>query len=329
MNALSIVMCTKRREPKFDWFADGLARSFNEYPHIPFEVIVVDGCLWPTLDTNDGTRYRRESLESAVRGRFSYRHVEPKPNPWQGPYKKTQADKYALCNARNTGIAFARGSHFVLVDDCTVVGERWLYWHWEAARRSIVACGSFTSYNTAVVKNGVVESNDLHPSGTDSRGTAMRKGYGAWCWGLNVSYPVEALLNINGFDEKYDGAGGSEDCDLGVRLERYGIPIIYFPDCMIYQILETHELVCETSSWGNAPVRKQKELMLRDGKMHYASEMLIQDLHDDPIRTWTRGNEFNLRELRAKALAEGYGAFPTAFALGVDWRDGQRLEEMN
>lgn len=323
---ITAFMATARKNPQWQWAADSLVHNMNANPSVALEVIFVDKMLWPTSLGPIG--HRREELADAVAGRFSYRHVPPKPSAWQGPWRKTKRDFYALTNARNTAITLARGEHVIEFDDCTVLGKDWLYWHHRAAQKKIVAAGGFVSWNTATVVNGEVTGGEQHPN-QDSRGLDMKKGYGSWCWGLNVSYPLERLLEVNGFDELYDGQGGSEDCDLGVRVERTGCPIVFFPACEIHQILETHEAVCDIETWGKPQVRPQKERVLKhDGRGHFANEFLIQELFEDPTRTLARGTESNLRELRRHVLREGYGAYPTTFAVDKDWRDGQPLSEM-
>lgn len=317
---ITAILCTGREEPQFGWMADSLSRCLTYYQG-PFELIVVDMLLW-----RDSIKLeRRSSLADAVKGRFSYRHVTPKPTPWQGPYRKTSRDYYALCNARNTGIALARGSHVVLFDDCTVLDEQWLKWHGDAANKGLGVAGSFKSYLTATIVDGCVVSGELHPS-QEHRGPIISKAYGGWMWGLNTSFPLEWALKVNGYDEKYDGQGGSEDCCLGVRLERAGCTLVYIPECIINQILETHSPVCDFETWGKPQERKQKERLLLDGKMHFANELLIQELGLNPARTQPLGNEFSLRGLRDHALRTG--DFPTHNSLEVDWRDDERLENM-
>lgn len=315
---ITIVNCTARREPKFDWLADSIVQALN-FCDVPTEFICVDKLIW------SDAKNRREQLADAIKGRFSYRHVAPKPSPWQGPYRKTKSDYYDLCGARNTGIALARGTHVTLVDDCTVVDELWLQCHARAAKRGICLAGAFRSYTRAEIENGRVVRGELHPMGVDSRGEATKKCSGSWLFGLNCSFPVEAALKVNGYDEKYSGQGGSEDCNYGIRLEKFGCTTVYMGSCLIYQILETHEPVCEFAGWGVPQPRRQKELLLTDGRMHFANEYLIQEWLRKP-QVEPYGNDFDLRDLRRNALQ--HGTFPTERSLTHDWRDNQPLSDM-
>jgi GT2 family glycosyltransferase/peptidoglycan/xylan/chitin deacetylase (PgdA/CDA1 family) len=49
------------------------------------------------------------------------------------------------------------------------------------------------------------------------------------CWGGNVSMPREAFLRVGGFATDLLP---SEDCELGYRLARHGVPCVYVPDAM-------------------------------------------------------------------------------------------------
>lgn len=305
--------------------ADSLVHNLDANPGVGFELIVVDKLLWEKTAAE-----RMYQLAEAVNGRFSYRHVPPKPSPWQGPWRKTKSrDWYDLNNARNTGIALARGRHVALFDDCSLLGEYWLHWHLRAAERGVCAAGSFQSYNWAKIANGKIIEGELWGNGQgDHRGDALMKApSGGWMYGLNTSFPLEAALKVNGYDELYSGQGGSEDAQLGLQVELAGYQVVYFPDCKIYQILEHHEAVCEIETWGKPQKTPQKELVLADGIKHFANEWLIQEWFRAP-QILSRGNDFNLRELRKKVLSEGYKGFPTGRTLEVDWRDGARLETM-
>lgn len=320
---LSVALCTARRQPQFQWAADSFARAL-EHSLFPVELLVVDMMLWG--DTADR---RRAELAQAVAGRFPYTHVPPKPSPWQGPWRKTLGDYFAISSARNTALALARGEYVCYFDDCIALDEKYLLHMSHAAARGLALAGTFKGWNTAKVVDGRVIEGALHDAGNDNRGTNLISAPGGWFYALCCGAPLDAFLAINGFDERFDGAGGGEDCSAGVCIQRAGYKVVYDPGCLVHQILETHRPCCEDDSTGQTVYRKQKELILKaDGKPHYANEILVEALAEDQQRARSLGNEFELRELRAKVLREGYGAFPTTFALDTDWRDGQKLSEM-
>jgi len=56
---------------------------------------------------------------------------------------------------------------------------------------------------------------------------------GKWFWG-NMSIPLETILNLNGWDEHYDGGHGYREIDVGERAELLGQKILYDPENRIY-----------------------------------------------------------------------------------------------
>jgi hypothetical protein len=91
-DAVAIVYLTHRETPRFDWFADSLARQIGDDD---VEVIVVDGLFSPA---------RAEGFVALARGRFSCRPVPAKPTPYNGSHRVTGAEYFAAASARNTGL---------------------------------------------------------------------------------------------------------------------------------------------------------------------------------------------------------------------------------
>lgn len=321
----SIVTCTGRSQPQFAWLADSICRQ-TAFDVVDLEWIVIDAKLWTD---NNG---RRDQLIAAVNGRIRrVLHLPPKPCRWQGPMRLTRSDYFALSNARNTGLIVARGERVAFVDDCSLVDERWLERHLSWAGHGVA--GTYCTYQHAVVEKGVIVSGDYGGYGWDPRrsihSTSCRTN-GGWAYGLNHSFPLEVALRANGYDELYDGQGGSEDCDAGIRFERAGCPFVWDPECVVYQVLGSHEEIFGHVGWEmpDRPARPQKHLRIRrDGELHFANEVLAERLvFDDVTRHTPLGNPFSLLELRATYMATSDIAHPPLST--VDWRDGQPLSEM-
>lgn len=325
---LTVLTCTARPNPRFDVLADTLYHNLCVTP-AAIEWIIVDARLW--YDEN-----RREELSSAVKGRFAYQHVEPKPSLWQGPHRLTKSDCFDLNSARNTGICLAKYDHIVLLDDCLAADEDWLKYHLQAANKSILV-GTFESVLDCKLLNGkIVSYNNLkYAAEQDHRVQVLgdipfpAKCSGGWTYGLNFSFPLSTALELNGFDEMYSGAGGCDDVDFGVRAERFGTPIYFHVGCKVYQLMESHKAVCGVAGGASKALgeveKKHKEWLLKDGKMHFANERLIEKLFEQPLRYKSLYSP-NMRYLRS--LVQAGKPFPVPTGPKKDWRDGQPLQDM-
>ena len=333
---ISVITCTGRKDPRFKILADTIYANLQSIDpsgkFLWFEHIVVDMGLWHEPE------YRGQELADAVKGRFNYKHVAPKPNVWQGPTRLTKSDFYALCSARNTGLCCAKFNYIVLFDDCLAADMGWLQWHLQAARMHIALAGTYESIKNAKLENGKVVSYDvLPPSNADHRLSIVGdnplpvKAPTNWTYGLNVGFPLEAALCIGGYDEKYDGAGGVEDNDFGIRLGRAGVQVYFSSACKVFQLMDTHDAVCgEIGGWtgfegAGKKTRVQKEWLLKDGRMHYANERLIEVLYEQPNRVLPLQGPNLLME--RQRLSEGKG-FTIPVEPTRDWRDNQLLVDM-
>lgn len=69
----------------------------------------------------------------------------------------------------------------------------------------------------------------------DIRNTGVpRLVSGAEWWNCNASAPLQIILDVNGFDMRFAGGTSGEDCDIGLRLERAGLKIMYNPLAGMY-----------------------------------------------------------------------------------------------
>lgn len=317
---ITAILCTGRENPRFDVMADSLSTAINT-ARIPFELVVVDKLLW------GNEAIRRVELARAIDGRFAYTHIPPMLNTWQGPKRLCSRDYYALNDARNTGVCFARYNYISFFDDCSLLDENWLMYHARTAAKNVGIAGSFITYNSAKIENGKIIEGDPHP-GTDHRGNQYMIAYPSWGFGLNMGFPLHWILKVNGWDTKFSGQGGSDDVDCSARMCRAGMILVYNPECLVYQILETHTAVCDFETWGNPQPRKQKEIVLKDGRGHFANEYLIQELYEDHTRILPQWNPYNLAEIRQKALSGGYKTLPILTEPTIDWRDQELISQM-
>jgi hypothetical protein len=318
---LTIAYLTFRLRPRFEWFASSLDREFRSMPDVSrdsVQIVVVDGRLWYD------ERHRHLGMLDACAGRFPFEHVPPKPCRWQGPSRLTSRDFFAAANARNTALMHAKGDHVCFVDDLSVLLPGWLKAHVHAAQHGYVLAGT-TCKNKNIVVSGAGEilSYDIYAPGQDTRlklvtGDDVMNCPGEWLYGGTFSVPMAAALNVNGQDEIHDSIGG-EDYDFGIRLARAGVAICISRSCGTMEDEDGHHAEMPM-------VRLDKPWPGSDGP--YSSNYLLNRLHREQSRTWTIGNEFSLREMRA-SVASGQG-YPVVSPEGrhQHWVDGQLLAEL-
>ena len=316
---LTVAYLTFRKNPRFEWFAASLARELRDTSEIDpasVQIIVVDGRLWHD-------EARRVEMLSAAAGRITFEHVSPKPTVYQGPHRLTSRDFFAAASTRNTALALTRSPHVAFVDDLSVLLPGWLRCHLKAQVQGYVLCGTTCKVNNIVVsESGDLVSFDEFPPGRDSRmgrlfdPVEVVNCSGGWVYGGTFSVPIEAALRVNGQDEQHDVIGG-EDYDFGMRLERAGVPVRITRACGTYELESGHH--------EEAPMmRLDKPWPGDDGP--YTSNHLLKKIQREASRTWTCGNDFNLRELRDRVLSGKPFPIPTGPA--TYWSDGQPLANL-
>jgi len=203
-----------------------------------FEVVVADS------QSNDGTA---DYLAQVAREHANVRHV---PGPYTG-----------RAMARNAGIA-AAGGEIVLFTDADIIAsedliERHLAHH--ESGRSVAVVGmelQVSSHDDYVQqKNDRERRRPLHPP--------KRKRL-SWLYFLtgNASARKADLDRVGRFDESFTGYG-HEDLELGYRLQRAGIPIVYEPQAVNFH-------------WHPVPYAEQK------GRMELAGRSTVRFYRKHP-----------------------------------------------
>lgn len=346
MRPLTIVYVTNRADPHFAWFCDAICNQVSAAGWFDTQMVFIDELVWankvpiPDSDTSimlADVRYhnlaRRMELEAAVRGRFPFLHLPPKPHRMQGPFRLTKADWFCASNSRNTGFIAARHAYVVFCDDLSLPGPLWFSQAVHAAEHGYVVAGMYKKVLKLVVKDGLHVSHEDFPGGVDSRwehgsDTGIVDWNGGALYGCSFGVPLDLALRIDGFEPACNGAGG-EDFDFGIRLERDGAKIKLNRNLFTYESEEDHHV-------GGQAI-KQRRLVSRDRlpaayddyqipnqeEKYFSDHVLLNRLRSE-IRTAPIMGE-GLSAMRGEFMKSGRVPIPTDTA---DWRDGMALKDL-
>lgn len=189
MPAITVLLCTVRPDKGYlekpNWHILGkVVDDLNKQTFRDFELIVVDG-----VPQRPG--------DPMGHAKFDCKRVPPRDTLW------TRNRKVAISTYRNTGLSHARGELVVNLDDCCELPEIFLEVYaraWEKYR----VCAAMTW----------PESGDCRSIGRVDRPGSIF-GFG--------SYPLVTALDLNGYDEAYDGGQGLEDVDWSTRCFMHGV----------------------------------------------------------------------------------------------------------
>lgn len=300
---LTIAYFTSRKQPCIEWFFDSLhIETGGDYSGI--KVVVVD--------------FYAESRPVHQLAHCPILHVTPKPTVWQGKCRLTSVDYFAASNARNTAICLADDGWIAFVDDVSVLLPGWLSRIKLAQEKNYIVLGSYQKVSDLIVENGVVTHFKEIDRGIDSRwkfGTdePVNLGGGA-LFGASLAGPVQAFLDINGFDEDCDSLGG-EDTGAGIMLERQGHLMLYDRQMKTYEWEEGHFL--------DTPMRRCDPGVSPNDKSHKMLDMLINGSRN---RAPNYFGPDGIAGLRKKVLAGE--PFPLVGIPEHDWFTGKPLREL-
>lgn len=206
---ISVMMSTVRNNypyihhPKMYIF-DPTLESLQQQTFKEFEFVLVD--------------YRKDMRKKFDnKYNFNIKHEKPKESIW---------DKMrypAIYNGFNSAILNSNGELCILIGDCCKLNPDFLSKCWQWYKKGFFVAGIVEIENN-YRDDTVLRKNIL------SRYLYQNKNFkGNYCpiqgryatWGYN-SYTLKSLLDVNGFDENFDGSNRKGDEDIGVRLELLG-----------------------------------------------------------------------------------------------------------
>lgn len=353
---LSLVMATARRSPGYQLICDSIAEA-AKYFALPFEFVCIDEGIW----------YRekecRQELQDAIAGRFPFQHHSPKPTVWRGPFRLTNKDYWDKQSALNTAVCYAKYPRLAFFDDNAVLPTNFLASHLINFPEPIALCGAYRYWYPGAkawwnAEVGLVMEGTPHQPGDHRLAQAVAGPCeSGWLFGGNVSFPLESILQCNGWEELLSGSGGLEDSEFSVRISRVARSF-FDPNCIVNYLSDNNEIVGDYVGKSTADVHSEtpsrcKGFSYKDpqGTIHWMTfnHLPIWTLtahkltrHEDGVnfkpmydpkldvhrtRFRTIGNRFDLRALR-NFIQRGGRGFPIPVEPTYDWRDHQRLDEM-
>jgi glycosyl transferase family 7 (putative galactosyltransferase) len=349
MIPLTIVYCTNRVQPHFQWFVDAICNQadFDQRRHL--QVIFIDGQLWsPTAkERYDGRNLnfdkpiwhdtdRRLELELVVNNRLDYLHIPPLPSVYQGPFRLTKSDWFSASNTRNSGFVVAKYPYCIFIDDLTVPGTIWLAQALHAAQHGYCVAGMYKKVRKLLVANGIAVSYEEFPEGRDSRWEyGSDAGIGPWdgsIFGCSFGVTLESALKIDGFEMACCGSG-NEDSDFGIRLRRSGVKVMLNRNLFTMESEEDHH----TQEFKSMATRDRRAVIKENLPTAYESYQIpnqAEKYMSDHVLINRVVNEArivpilpqNLRGMREKWLGTGLVDVPTGPK--YDWRDNTPLSEL-
>jgi len=237
MPKVSVVYTTIRRDfpmlslpdiHQFTMFLDSVEKqTFKD----DIEVIIVDA-LKDRKISNPIT----PMFDGVTRGDFDFskysfpiKHIRPLPSYW------LDEGFSSYCHCVNTGIIAADGELIVLFDDCSeIIGTEALELHWEWYKK-----GDGKQFARSIFEYWKGGSPVLHhPDHKTHAGRPIRHSAYDYLARTNklylihekmfcafgyYSFSLDVMLELNGYNEMFDGAKGAEDFDMGCRLIDFGV----------------------------------------------------------------------------------------------------------
>ncbi len=304
IKSLTIVYCTARKEPHFQWFLDSLHRETGgDYSNT--KILRIDS----SLDSS-------YMVTSRTHNDYFVNHDAhpPKPTIWQGKHRITKEDWWAKCNTMNTGIAMCETEWIAFVDDRCVLSHGWLHAIQDSMIGNYAVCGSYEKRaGMKVVDGEIVEEGEL--LGKDIRTQRGFPHLTADWYGGSGALPLEWCLRVNGFPEKWCDGLGFEDIAFGILLRNNHLEMRYDSRMRIIEDRTPSEI--------EGALKRASKPSPDPNDIHQAKDYRILSIMHASTAS---GNSFDIGPLRERVLRGE--PFPPPTADHFDWFDGSPISDL-
>ena len=246
---------------------DPCIKSLKNQTFKDFELVVVDSLIDLRPNMFKGQPFQEDKLL------FEVKHVPVHPNHRFWLDRKM----WNFCGCLNTAIIHTEGELIVKLDDCCQLKEDYLERIWNSYQSGYFPLALHTKYRNGKqayynkkYRQARFKSNPNLPewkqksdknrqkslskvyeedkpiicsrwSVVDDRGGRMIAPHN-WFYGYS-SFPLEAALKVNGYDENMDPTHGLDDVDMGSRLEMAGYRGLFLLDTDLWVIEHEHKAI--------------------------------------------------------------------------------------
>jgi hypothetical protein len=210
---VSVMLNTARGDESFRGRSvlGSIAERLDEqaFPYEDMEFVIADGLFHE--------RHEQFALHDKA---YRVIHVPPKDTAM------VREGRCAISAYKNTAIAHARGELLLTIDDGCTFDNLFLERVWEAwaqKRECLSALYQGVDDDGAALASESNKDSRRIYLGADGRCVGKKGGDPRTPPGQGfTAFPLEAALNVNGYDEMFDGSRGLEDTDFGMRLQLAG-----------------------------------------------------------------------------------------------------------
>jgi hypothetical protein len=193
--------------------------QYQTFPKDEFELVVIDGLYWLRA---------QEAMDKAAEYGLNLTYRRPRKLD-----RKVSIDHASM---RNDALTYANGELVVFFDDYQIPDNRLLEEHWKVYNYSANPCciGRQQYFKETDFESG--KRIELCDSDNPKLGDTEREVPSSIFYTNNCSAPLSKLIEVNGFDERYNSGTGGEDYDCGTRLGRLGSRTVYNPRALCYHM---------------------------------------------------------------------------------------------